>query len=183
VQSGGNATVSGGSLVLYSGNIAVSPSTILALNPQCSLPYTTVSDAWRASTNAQGTHGDCASGGTGLGGGGWYRFEGAGGDALPLFTPGDDHCGTQHAGWLSGWDASGVLGAQPPITYTTAGRYPTAAEGVVEMTVCFHQNSAPCDYHRGVEVLRCGDFLLWRLPYTSSSTGCNQGYCTTSSGL
>ena len=40
---------------------------------------------------------------TGLGGGPWYRFVGAGGDALPTTPPGGSHCGTQGAGWLSGW--------------------------------------------------------------------------------
>lgn len=48
----------------------------------------------------------CTSGdwqATGLGGGGWYRFLGAGGDALPTAPPGEFHCGTQAAGWLSSW--------------------------------------------------------------------------------
>jgi len=117
----------------------------------------------------------------GVGDGGWYRFEGAGGDALPLRTPGGSHCGTESAGWLSGWDASGGAGATPPRGYSMPGRYPAATEGVVEMTVCFdtrwpgqHQQ---CGWHELVGVVRCDGFLLWRLPYAGD---CGFAYCTTS---
>ena len=40
---------------------------------------------------------------TGLGAGRWYRFSGAGGNALPLRSPGSHRCGTSATGWLSGW--------------------------------------------------------------------------------
>ena len=33
---------------------------------------------------------------SGIGGGSWYRFEGVGGDALPLTHPGPQHCGTNY---------------------------------------------------------------------------------------
>ena len=69
---------------------------------QCFQPYTTLRDSWRSTGTGGGSHGDCSSG-TGVGGGRWYRFAGAGGDALPLTHPGHGHCGTTHAGWLSGW--------------------------------------------------------------------------------
>jgi hypothetical protein len=157
-------------------------------------------------------HGDCATSSasgtaTGVGGGGWYRLSGASGDALPLAPPGPGHCGTGWAGWLTGWDASigpcysgnpppcpqdspsatsgGRSSNGPPLDYSTHGRYPSAAEGVVDMTVCFdflnsRGHGGPCDSHGTVGVLRCRDFLLWRLPYTAD---CEFGYCTAPSGL
>ena len=60
---------------------------------QCSQPYTTLRDSWRSTGTGKGKHGDCSKK-TGVGGGRWYRFAGAGGDALPLTSPGKRHCGT-----------------------------------------------------------------------------------------
>ena len=69
------------------------------LSPQCGLPYTTLDDPWRAVShggagpaggyagdvqNASSTAAACRPKATGVGGGRWYRFTGAGGDALPL---------------------------------------------------------------------------------------------------
>ena len=157
---------------------------------QCSQPYTTVSDVYRAtSATADTSHGDGASGAcssvTDVGGGGWYRFSGAGGDALPLQPPGPGHCGTDHTGWLSGWGGGGGAGVAPPQSYSTPGRYPAAAEGVAEMTVCFDDNHdgnghPKCLEPVAVGVVMCDGFLLWRLPYTPS---CAFGYCTAASGL
>eukprot|EP01045_Picozoa_sp_COSAG04_P018253 COSAG04_NODE_1675_length_5968_cov_2.264270_5_plen_670_part_01 len=202
VQGGGSATVSGGSLALFTGNAAVSPSTILTLDPQCYQPYTTLNDVWRASGSAAGSHCDAAPGDadpqwiTGVGGGGWYRFVGAGGDALPLSPQGGGHCGTTETGWLTAWHAVGSAppsgyqcrrgcgaacdACAPPSSYEIAGRYPTAAEGVVEMTACFQANSLTCNHHADVGVVRCEDFLLWRLHYADS---CYLAYCTAPSGL
>ena len=146
---------------------------------QCSQPYTTLRDSWRSTGTGGGDHGDCSSG-TGVGGGRWYRFAGAGGDALPLTPPGSDQCGTSYTGWLSGW-ATPQGGGAPPQSYSGAGRYPAAAEGVVESTVCFDGGN-PCGHHVQVGVVRCGGFLLWRLP---DAPDCNNffGYCTAASGL
>ena len=144
---------------------------------QCSQPYTTLRDSWRSTGTGDGTHGDCSSK-TGVGGGRWYRFAGAGGDALPLTPPGPNHCGTLLPGWLSGW-ATPQGGGDPPRSYSGAGRYPAMAEGVVESTVCF-DNGVPCYSHVQVGVVRCGGFLLWRLP---DAPRCNWGYCTAASGL
>ena len=113
-----------------------------------------------------------------MGGGRWYRFAGAGGDALPLTPPGVHHCGTAGPGWLSGW-ATPQGGGAPPEDYNGAGRYPAAAEGVVESTVCFDLGP-PCLYPVQVGVVRCGGFLLWRLP---DAPDCSYGYCTAASGL
>jgi hypothetical protein len=49
----------------------------------------------------------------------------------------------------------------PPWEYSTAGRYPSVSEGVVERTVCFDESSAgypnQCHTHvAGVQVVRCG---------------------------
>lgn len=174
--------------------------------------------------------------GTGLGGDRWFRFAGAGGDALPLTPPpggfdtepvscddpnnpnpwpphGRLYCGTTNAGWLSGWQwpatpdcrsdddcpwsiQGGSLPCTPrgcapgdrmppyspgPVTRTPLGRYPTAEEGVVNMTACFvgfqgeGGGLGSCAHYADVGVARCGDFLLWRLPY---APGCTEGYCT-----
>lgn len=102
---------------------------------QCSLPYLTISDPWRGTDYASGSHGDrqlgdptCPSSyanlnrvATGVGGGNWYRFTGSAGNALPLqpistYSPLDGmlakdgkgyHCGTGGGGWLSGWAGVG----------------------------------------------------------------------------
>jgi hypothetical protein len=181
VVQGGNATVSGGSLALYSGSVAVSPSTTLTLDSQCGQPYTTVGDSWRAVANTvDNHHGDCANGGTGVGGDEWFRFIGTGGDALALMPPGRDHCGTVYGGWLSGWDGGG----DPPGDYNQAGHFPVAAEGVVDMKACFDQGGAPfqCNVHATVGVVRCGAFLLWRLPWVRNDS-CDAAFCTAPSGL
>eukprot|EP01050_Picozoa_sp_SAG11_P016231 SAG11_NODE_2190_length_3706_cov_28.760189_2_plen_664_part_00 len=151
--------------------------------------YATLNDAWRATTNTEDTsHNDCGNTpvgwlpATGVGGGRWYRFVGTGGDALPLTAPGYEHCGTNWAGWLSGWDVADERGT-PNRGESTQGRYPVAAEGVVEMTVCFDGALADddeCTYHITVGVVHCDGYLLWRLAYAPY---CGAGYCTTSSGL
>ena len=115
-----------------------------------------------------------------MGGGRWYRLAGSGGDALPLTSPGYGHCGTVYTGWLSGWAGEG----DPPASYSGAGRYPAAAEGVAEMTACFgsqgYGSGNPCDGHAAVGVVRCDGFLLWRL---ADAPSCGAGYCTAASGL
>ena len=205
VHTGGNATVSGGSL----SKIGVEPGGALKLhevlwqrqsvtlvatqNLQCYQSYTTLSDSWRSTSNGEGVHCDCARaiavagagggvGGTGVGGGGWYRFGGSGGDALPLTPQGIHHCGTDRTGWLSGWDAGGGVAA-PPGSYGSAGRYPAAAEGVAEMTACFDNSNtgntgAQCLYHAAVGVVRCEGFLLWRLQSLQPSCTSFCGGCT-----
>ena len=83
-----------------------------------------------------------------------------------------------HSGW-----ATPQGGGAPPGSYSGAGRYPAAAEGVVESTVCFNDQYGggnSCDSHVQVGVVRCGGFLLWRLP---DAPGCTSGYCTAASGL
>ena len=86
---------------------------------------------------------------------------------------------TVGTGWLSGWAGEG----DPPASYSGAGRYPAAAEGVAEMTACFDAGSysgqlRPCYHHAAVGVVRCDGFLLWRL---ADAPYCNYGYCTAAS--
>jgi hypothetical protein len=198
VQGGGNATVSGGSLggvtsiqaggaLVLTSTVAtttrfllavattgsyVGPSSIVAHDTQCVRRYTPVDEPWRATSNGGGSHNDFV----GLTGG-WFRFVGSGGDALPLSSPGTSRCGTQNPGWLSGCDSDALASC------TTVGRYPEAAQGVVEMTACFDGGGAtgPCTQHKAVAVVRCSDFLLWRL--ADAPQGEQTGYCTVSSGL
>eukprot|EP01049_Picozoa_sp_SAG25_P009863 SAG25_NODE_1018_length_4280_cov_2.698158_2_plen_246_part_00 len=194
---------------------------------QCFAPYTTVEDAWRAISNKDGpgTNYHYQQDVDGLGGGNWYRFVGAGGDAIPLSTPGELSCGRSYPGWLSGWNINGgavctapsggtndcpdlipgnpasptcdwlhpfdhphdqwpITGrCGPPRLYKEAGHYPTAEDGVTEMTVCFHRVAQPCRTHVTVAVVRCKDFLLWRLPSTPAWLGREVGYCTANSSL
>eukprot|EP01048_Picozoa_sp_COSAG05_P012221 COSAG05_NODE_1207_length_5523_cov_32.104535_3_plen_230_part_00 len=196
VHGGGSLSVSGGSLdgtltvaqngtvhlqnVVWEGFSVASASNDYGPYAQCLQPYTTLRDSWRSTSTGEGDNGDCLSK-TGVGGGRWYRFAGAGGDALPLTDPGYQHCGTEYTGWLSGW-ATPQGGGHPPRSYSGAGRYPAAAEGVVESTVCFvdYGDDYSCNRHVQVGVVRCGGFLLWRLP---DAPDCNLGYCTAASGL
>ena len=197
VQGGGSLSVSGGSLsgdIYSAANATVRLSGVvwrgqaLTMSPslsdggygslQCFAPYTTLRDSWRSTGTGSGSHCDQSSK-TGVGGGRWYRFAGAGGDALPLTSPGVNHCGTRYPGWLSGW-ATPQGGGGPPGSYSGAGRYPAMAEGVVESTVCFDDGNGPCYYPVQVGVVRCGGFLLWRLP---DAPYCSLGYCTAVSGL
>ena len=171
--------------------------------------YTTLEDEWRSvehkgraelpdGTSVMMTDLDlnkkCPVYGTdpsGVGDGHWYRFVGKGGTALPLASPGHGHCGTSNPGWLSGWNVSARPEAnKPPASYAEPGRYPTAAEGVVESTACFEGKgfsgdpSGPCFASKQVGVLQCPSDgpLLWRLPYAPDTWGpsgdCTFGYCT-----
>ena len=74
----------------------------------------------------------------------------------------------------------GMVHGMPAGGHALSGRYPTVAEGVVEMTVCFDGGSQNCEMARVVGVVSCGSFLLWRLPYAPE---CDRGYCTVASGL
>eukprot|EP01049_Picozoa_sp_SAG25_P020077 SAG25_NODE_6682_length_538_cov_1.735763_1_plen_148_part_00 len=146
---------------------------------QCFAPYTTITDSWRATSTGSGSHHDDGNGVAGVGGGRWYRFASASGGALglPLSSPGGYHCGTSQPGWLTGWSGAG----DPPSSFSAAGRYPAVAEGVVEMTACFNSGSMlGCgNGHVIVGVVRCGNFLLWRLPYATGLSA----YCTAPTGL
>ena len=143
---------------------------------------------------------------TRLGGGGWYRFLGAGGDALPTAPPGAFHCGTQAAGWLSGWahftlrcsgdgsrcgpaaangECGGTLGTpgrcMPQQGYNTSGAYP-AAGAHANATVCFDYSTpdspdtGTCLTSDIVGVARCEAGFL--LWRLPYAPDCSAGYCT-----
>jgi hypothetical protein len=116
-------------------------------------------------------------------GGRWVRLAGPAGDALPTAPPGDNHCGTYMAGWLSGWGGGGGAAAAgaPPRSYATPGALPTPRDGVVPATACFNDGgSYTCEQHATIAVLHCGAFLLWRLP---DAPACPLAYCAAPSGL
>eukprot|EP01051_Picozoa_sp_SAG22_P021169 SAG22_NODE_4565_length_1232_cov_1.187996_1_plen_79_part_00 len=75
----------------------------------------------------------------------------------------------------------------PPADYVGPGQYPVAADGLVEKTVCFDWGNSnqhlECLDHTVVGVIRCEDFLLWRLPDAPASHSCGSAYCTAPSGL
>lgn len=78
----------------------------------------------------------------------------------------------------------------PPIDYAEPGRYPTAAEGKVERTVCFSAGTtcsdksndacggATCLMYQSMQVVRCDGFFLWQLHYVPF---CRSGFCTINS--
>jgi hypothetical protein len=164
----------------------VAPET--SLPSQCFQLYETLDQPWRAVsyirdfTHCDSPSGSCPSGWTptGVGGHRWYRFIGTGGDALALSPPGHQHCGTVQPVWLSGWAGAG----DPPPTYSGGGTYPTASQGVVERTVCTVMSGNLCIQPQLIQLVCCGRFLLWRLPYApGSNSGTSSGYCTAASGL
>ena len=117
---------------------------------------------------------------------------------LPLSTPIPTNggpveerfrCGTEWAGWLSGWQGPHVTGESgrgdggPPEDYAVPfdpANLPAEGGAPVTATVCFangHCSPAwpcPCSGHAAVRVARCGDGLVWELP---PSPDCASGYC------
>ena len=182
--------------VLWQGTTVAAASSAEGPFVQCFQPYQTLSDGWRSTATGHTTPGgssmtdnpgSCGSSidsyyqVTGVGGGRWYRFAGAGGDALPLTSPGPGHCSAGDTGWLSSWAQTDY----PPASYSGVGVYPAAAQGVVEMTVCFDgfndlNHHGQCYSHAAVGVVHCGSFLLWRLP---DAPLCGVAYCTAPSGM
>ena len=161
-------------------------------NAQCAKEYTTLNNAWRATSNMYGgygkAYGDIALGTqfdagsyceqwgnpTGVGANKWYRFDGPGGDALPLSDPGVRTCGSVGPSWISGWNKS----SDPPADYDTPGRYPLQGDGIVNVVVRFHTHTGTCGGSVRAAVVRCDGFLLFQLP---DSVGCDCAYCTVKS--
>ena len=116
------------------------------------------------------------------------RFDLPGGENSLALRRGHGHCGTDAAGWLSGWRGGGAAAATaaaatraPPPDYATPGALPTPRDGVVPATACFNGGDGDtCGDHAPIAVLHCGAFLLWRLP---DAPGCPLGYCAAPSGL
>lgn len=142
----------------------------------CEGNYTTLSDSWRGVSDPGGNHNDAALVE------GWYRFEGAAGDAIALYDPGaagTGRCGTQQPGWLSG--CSPWTDGPDSWSCHENGSYPLLGE-LQNVTVCFSEQSYPCRTAVQIDVINCRDeFLVWHL--RSPPGEGNKAFCTVSSGL
>ena len=149
--------------------------TVPAVGAVCT-NYTTLRDSWRAISDPSGDHDDA-----GLAEG-WYRFEGASGDAIPLYNPapnGTGGCGTSQPGWLSGCDAW----TDTPESWacSTNGTYPEFG-GWQNLTVCFSDSTYPCRTAVRVDVTNCmSEYLVWHLRPPPGAGG-KKAYCTASWG-
>ena len=86
----------------------------------------------------------------------WTSF---GSRMIPEKSPGINHCGTSASGWLN-------------------GKHPTAADGVVSRTLCYHYSSSNCQWKSTIQVANCGSYYLYNIPKPSA---CSLGFCTTKS--
>ena len=89
---------------------------------------------------------------------GWFRFEGSAGTRMPTSCPPESRCGTSATGWMN-------------------GGHPTAAEGQVTRTVCFHWGSC-CRWSTNIKVRNCGSYYVYYLSGTPSGH-CSLRYCGT----
>jgi predicted nucleic acid-binding Zn-ribbon protein len=120
-------------------------------DPQCSEPYTTITDARRNVTTTGGPY-VCDNGlATG-----WYRFSGAAGSYIPLSAPAKYSCGTHAPGWMN-------------------GSLPSESDGIVARQVCYNWNGS-CSWPNNIKVVNCGDFFLYELV---KPIACHVRYCGT----
>ena len=71
----------------------------------------------------------------------------------------DLHCGTYASGYLKNGNAA----------------LPSTPGEEVEATVCFYyQSSEPCKWTTTIEIKKCSNFLIYKLPNTPV---CDMGYC------
>jgi cysteine-rich repeat protein len=137
------------------------PAVAEALSPQCSQPYTELSEADRSKTfndgdgnveicdSTTGVIASCPGGGcsTDWAGAGWYRFTGAAGTKMPESPPTEFSCGTDSPGWLD-------------------DPHPAPEDGVQLADVCFMSVGVPtpiCELHILIEVVNCDGFYLYHL--------------------
>ncbi|XP_073250793.1 uncharacterized protein [Porites lutea] len=88
---------------------------------------------------------------------GWFRFEGSAGTRMPTSCPPYYRCNTAATGWLN-------------------GGHPTAADGQVSRTVCFHWTSSCCEWSINIKVRNCGSYYVY---YLSGTPYCDLRYCGT----
>ena len=88
---------------------------------------------------------------------GWYRFTGPSGTQMPEKAPGKGHCGTYAPGWLN-------------------GTHPDKAGQTIPGTVCFHFSSDKCYEKVSIEITKCDQYFVYRLPETP---WCQLRYCAT----
>lgn len=137
------------------------PVTQVAVNAQCSQPYTSFTSADRNVTFNDGNGGVefCdLGGGSDWAGTGWYRFTGAAGTMMPETAPPIYACGTDAPGWLS-------------------GIHPAVADGVVTRTACFNWAGNTCLWNTSIEVVNCDSFYLYHL--VDTTVACQLRYCGT----
>ena len=91
---------------------------------------------------------------------GWYRFRGAAGTEMPTSCVGQNRCGTHAPGWLN-------------------GLHPSAADGIVRATVCFHWSNQCCLWSINIRVRNCSGFYVYELGPTP---GCHYRYCGNGGG-
>ena len=85
---------------------------------------------------------------------GWYRFQGAAGDRIPVKCVLMYRCGTNHPGWLD-------------------GTHPTVAEGVVTRKVCYPQGDC-CRWSNNINVKNCSSYYVYEL---QRPPHCYLSYC------
>jgi hypothetical protein len=143
-------------------------------------------DAMKNGTVSKGVGALCGWSGTGVRGDRWFRFVGSGGDALPVKrVHRGAGCGTSSPAWLSGCNVMkkgscyGDCEGHTPQGCEVLGRYPTAAEGPVTVSICYPQGSGACGDMVSCKpalAIRCDDFFLWNFgsdhhgTYTDTST-------------
>ena len=134
-----------------------------APDPQCEEPYLVLDRAHR-NVAATGPEKFCDSFVPGATvspqwqGSGWYRFAGEAGTRMPESPPPAGGCGSDLGGWLN-------------------GTHPETSEGVVTRDLCFAFETDSCAggvFEDGLEVVNCGTFFLYHLPYVGA---CRYRYC------
>jgi len=162
-SSGDTSTTStGGDTTTTTGDEGTSTSTStgepppIELPPEC-LSYTSLVDANR---NVDfGIYGPKTCDAPSLAAG-WYRFEGKAGVQMPTAPPPIYSCGTHAGGYMN-------------------GTHPTADEGIIETTACFHWADNGKDYPcfggpKPLKVLNCGEFYVYHL---TPSAACMSRFC------
>lgn len=189
-------------------------------DPQCWEDYSLLSDASHSTANGgcgcadndalQNTGGTClefdtncrCDGANPTGpkfDGGWYRVTKEAGGMLANTAQGMFNCGTNYAGWLTGWTGMHVTGwhcimdhhgvcmlkdygrtdVGPPGMFAEPGILPEVGAPPADATVCFSGQSYSCYYHQAISVVNCGGFALYQLPQIPPCADGNHiGYCT-----
>ena len=83
---------------------------------------------------------------------GWFRFEGSAGTRMPTSCPPTYRCNTHATGWMN-------------------GVHPTAANGQVTRSVCFHWSNNCCHWSTNIKVRNCGSYYVYYLSGTPA--GCS----------
>lgn len=131
------------------------PPPPVELPPEC-MEYTPLTDATRNVTTSPYVPKSCDA----QLAPGWFRFQGAAGSRMPTTPPPPYSCGTGTPGYMN-------------------GTHPTADEGIIETTACFHWADNGKDYPcfggpKPLKVLNCGEYFVYHL---TPSAACMSRYC------